>query len=366
MTAPSVESAPAVRPSSVGSVLVVGNFLSASVGNRGVCEDLAERLAAAGWQVTMTSERTGRFARLADMLRTVWARRHSYDVAQVDVYSGPAFFWAGIVCLFLRCLGKPYILTLHGGNLPAFSERWPGMVGSLLASAATVTVPSGYLLERMRRFRADLRLLPNAVDISNYPFRLRESLRPRLVWVRAFHRIYDPSQAVRVIARLLPEFPGVELAMVGPDKKDGSLEAASALAETLNVTTRIQHVGRVAKTEVGQWIDRGDIFLNTSTIDNNPVTLLEAMACGACVVSTNVGGIPYTAEHGVDALLVPPGDTEAMANSVAMLLRRPDMALALSRNARSKAESFDWGSILPEWQSLLATTIHKQNGVTPS
>ena len=124
------------------SVLLVGNFLSASAGNRGVCEDLAERLAATGWNVITTSSRTGRLARLTDMLHTVWSRRREYRVAQVDLYSGPAFFWAAAVCGLLRCLGKPYVLTLHGGNLPAFSENWRRLTQAVLGSASAVTLTS--------------------------------------------------------------------------------------------------------------------------------------------------------------------------------------------------------------------------------
>lgn len=68
------------------SVLLVGNFLSVSKGVRGVCEDLAQGLMAAGWSVTTTSSRPGRFARLVDFLLTVWRYRNRYQVAQVDVF----------------------------------------------------------------------------------------------------------------------------------------------------------------------------------------------------------------------------------------------------------------------------------------
>jgi glycosyltransferase involved in cell wall biosynthesis len=336
-----------------GSVLIVGNFLSGTVGNRGVCEELADRLRASGWKVIATSSRTGRFQRLADMLWTVWRRRREFQVVQIDLFSGPAFFWAAAVSVLLHALGKPYVLTLHGGNLPAFSSRWPWATRVLLQSAATVTAPSGYLVEAMRRFRPDLRLLPNAIDLSLYPFRLRKSARPRLVWLRAFHRIYDPSLAVRVLSLLAPEFPDVHLLMVGPDKGDDSLRAALSLAAASGVKDRIEYPGRVAKSEVADWINRGDIFLNTSTVDNNPVTILEAMACGACVVSTLAGGIPYLASNGVDSMLTEPGDANGMAECVAKLLRNPELAASLSLNARRRVEAIDWSNVLPEWQALL-------------
>ncbi len=68
------------------------------------------------------------------------------------------------------------------------------------------------------------------------------------------------------------------------------------------------------------WLDRGDIFLNTSRIDNAPVSLIEAMACGLCVVTTDAGGIPDMVRHGEDALVAPVGDAGALASLVASVL----------------------------------------------
>src|SRR5207244_1457312 len=124
-------------------VLVIGNFLSAQ-GTYGVCEALAERLTEAGHMVLRSSSKSHAAGRVVDMLRTVWRERRSYDVAQVDVFSGRAFLQAEAVCATLRLVNKPYVLTLHGGNLPVFARQWPRRVRNLLHSAAAVTVPSRY------------------------------------------------------------------------------------------------------------------------------------------------------------------------------------------------------------------------------
>ncbi len=344
---------PVAAPSPSSSVLIVGNFLSKSRGNRSVCEDLAERLTNYGWQVSTTSHWPGKMRRLADMLSTVWRTRNNYWLAQVDLYSGPAFYWAAAVCILLRMLHKPYILTLHGGSLPEFGRRRPWAMRKLLRSAAAVTAPSLYLFEAMREFRADIQVLPNAIALAHYPFLLRDSARPRLVWIRAFHDIYHPTLAVRVLAQLQERFPDIQLTMAGPDKGDGSLQATQALARELGVDQRIQFLGQVPKAEIARWINSGDVFLNTSSVDNCPVTVIEAMACGACVVTTAVGGIPYLCNHGADAMLSPPGDVDAMVESVAEVLGQPALAAALSRNARSRVELLDWSAILPRWTSLL-------------
>jgi hypothetical protein len=178
---------PEMRP----PVLLVGNFFSSTLVNRSVCEDLAARLAASLWLVLTTSNRPGRLPRLLDMISVAWGRRYDYAVAQVDVFSGSSFVWAEAVCQIFRWVSKPYILTLHGGNLPAFAQSWPRRVRHLLGSAAVVTTPSRYLLENMAHYCPHLRLLPNPLDLSAYKFKLRKHLQPSLVWLRSFHAIYS-------------------------------------------------------------------------------------------------------------------------------------------------------------------------------
>ena len=192
-----------------GAVLLVGNFLSGAGMAPGVCEGLAERLSMRGWSVVTASRERGRLRRLLDIVRTVWSRRHAYDAAQVDVYSGPAFFWAEIAVFELRRLGRPHCLTLHGGNLPAFARRWPRRVRALLRGADAVTSPSGFLRQELRPFRGDIQLVPNPLEIERYPFRVRAEPRPRLVWLRSFHDIYNPLLGPRVVAALRAEFPDV-------------------------------------------------------------------------------------------------------------------------------------------------------------
>jgi glycosyltransferase involved in cell wall biosynthesis len=342
-------------------ILLVGNFLSNSGINRSVCEDLAIQLVNAGWYVVTTSNRRGRLSRLINMLYTTWSQRHQYLIAQVDVYSGPAFIWAEAVCRLLDRVGKPYILTLHGGNLPIFSRRWPNRVRSLLRYATAVTTPSRYLLEEMHYYRDDIRLIPNALNQSAYHFILRTRVKPRLVWLRAFHETYNPSLAPEVLAKLTKDFPNVHLIMVGPDKGDGSFQKTQQVAVKLGVRDLITLPGGISKTEVPLWMNKGDIFLNTTNVDNTPVSVLEAMACGLCVVSTNVGGIPYLLEHELDALLVSSNDPDNMAESVRRILTEPDLAARLSHNARRKAEKFDWSIILPRWESLLINVIKQTN-----
>ena len=338
---------------SAPAILLVGNFLSGSGGHKAVCEELAEQLQASAWPVIRTSAQRSKAARLIDMLFTCWSRRHEYDRAQVDVFSGSAFVWAELSCWLLRRLGRPYVLTLHGGSLPQFAERWPGRVRRLLHSAAAVTTPSRYLYEKMSGYRDGLLIVPNAIDLTRYHSRLRERPAPHLMWLRSFHAIYNPSLAIEVLALTSEHYPEARLTMVGPDKGDGSLQAAQSLARRLGVENRVEFNGGIPKERVPEWLQKGDIFLNTTDTDNTPVSVLEAMACGLCVVSTNVGGIPFLLHDGEDALLVERRDAATAAQAVRRIIDNPSLAAKLSGNGRRLAEQFDWSVVIPCWFKLL-------------
>jgi glycosyltransferase involved in cell wall biosynthesis len=226
-------------------------------------------------------------------------------------------------------------------------------VDRLLRSAAVVTAPSRYLQDQMSVFRPDVLLIPNPLELRDYPFVPREHARPLLVWLRAFHAVYNPVLAVRVLAHLRRTNPDCAMVMVGPDKGDGSLGAVREAAERLQVAGHLTLSGPVPKDQVPGWLAKGDVFLNTTNVDNTPVSVLEAMACGLCVVSTNVGGIPYLMTDGADALLVPPDDPSSMAAAVQRVIESPALAARLSHGARAAVEPFDWSKILPTWDALL-------------
>jgi len=339
------------------SAFVVGAFSDPSRGNRGISEDLCARLASAGWQTTIVSRRVGRMARVLEMLWICWSERRHYQVAAVDVYSGPAFFWSAAVCWVLRKADKPYVLMLHGGNLPQFAARRPRLVRNLLASAAAVTTPSRYLMERMQPYRKDIQVLPNAINIGTYAFKLRREVAPRLVWLRAFHEVYNPEMAVQVLALLKNEFTDIHLTMIGPDKGDGSLQKARQQAVRLGVVDHLTFLGGVRKENVPERLADGNIFVNTARIDNTPVSVLEAMASGLCIVSTDVGGIPYLVRADHEGLLVPSNDAQRMADAIRRVIVEPDLSQRLSYNARRKAEQLDWSVVLPRWEKLLRSTV---------
>jgi len=346
-----------VEPS---GILFVGYFLSQHGRGRCVCEDLSIRFHRKKYRVVNTSSSTNRFIRLLDILMTIIRYRNEYQIAFVEVYNGLAFVWAELACSLLRALGKPYIITLHGARLISFSERWPVRVRKLIQEADVVTTPSKIFQNKFSSLREDIVYLPNAIDINSYLFKQRNKPDPKLGWLRKFEENYNPSLTINVHSLLSKEFPTSTLSMGGADGHDGSFEIAKSLVIKEGLTEKIDFPGFINRSQISHWFSKSDIYLNTTNVESFGIAVLEAAACGLCIVTTNVGELPYIWEDGVDALLVPPNDPEAMAAAVRRILTEPGLAARLSANARKKAERYDWSVVLPMWESLLNNLIEHE------
>lgn len=341
-------------------ILIIGNFLSKHTGAFGVCEDLADHLVSRGWKILTSSDTKNKYARHLDQLWTIFSKKNQYDIVTLDVFSGLSFFWTELCVLALQMIDKPFILVLHGGNLPKLALRLPKRMRRLLASGNAVVTPSNYLAENLKSFRPDIEIIPNGIDISRYIYKKRNNPEPKLVWLRAFHRIYNPLMAINVIFLLSQKIPSITLRMGGGDSGDGSLSETKLLAEKLGISGKVEFSGKILKGDVPTWLQKGDIFVNTTMVDNTPVSILEAMACGLCIVSTNVGGIPYMLTNEEDALLVPQNDPDMMARAIERLFSTESgLATSISKNARRKIEKYDWGVIIPQWEELFLQVFQR-------
>jgi starch synthase len=104
--------------------------------------------------------------------------------------------------------------------------------------------------------------------------------------------------------------------------------------------------GMLAKHEVIQILSHATVFACPSLYEPLGIVNLEAMACGAAVVASAVGGIPEVVLDGETGLLVPPGDEKALAAAINSLLRDPTRIAAMGARGRVSAESdFSWDRI---------------------
>jgi len=334
------------------SILYIGNKLSRHGFTPGVIETLGPRLEKEGYRVFYGGTHKCQLMRLFEMIWKAVTIGRRADYILIDTYSSSAFWYAYLTGRCARLLNKKYIPILHGGDLPSRLNKSKRACHKLFTQSYANVAVSGYLKHEFERIGYKTVIIPNSIEIAKYSYSLRDYTRPQLLWVRSFHRQYNPNMAAEVLAVLLKNEPDATLCMVGPDK-DGSMEEFRKDIRQKGIENNVKITDRVTKEEWVRLSEDYDFFINTTNVDNTPVSVLEALALGLCVISTDPGGIPYLLTEGIDALLVRPGDYQAMADKISSLMDDPNLAASLSKSGRNKAESFDWKQVREKWFELL-------------
>ncbi|MGW1455092.1 glycosyltransferase family 4 protein [Salegentibacter agarivorans] len=332
-------------------LLYIGNELEDRGGAPTSIDKLSPLLQNEGFELKTSSSHKNQVLRLSEMLTAIIKNKSWVDYVLIDTYSTRNFWYAVLAAQLCRNLQLDYILILHGGNLPLRLKKNPQLSASLFKNAKMNIAPSRYLFDIFHKAGfTNLKYIPNSIFLKDYPFKLRKVLKPKLLWVRAFAEIYNPILALQVLEELLKEYPEAELCMVGPEKDD-------SYKECLNYAKKnklpVKLTGKLSKSKWIALSEGYDIFLNTTNIDNTPVSLIEAMALGFPIISTNVGGIPYLLQDKKTGLLVPPNDKKSILSTIKGLLQYPNLAESLSQNARNQSENFDWEIVKKDWKEVL-------------
>ncbi len=333
------------------NLLYIGNKLAVHGKSPAAIDTLSVKLDAEGYSVITASSKQNKIFRLLDMALTTIQKRNRVDIVLIDTYSTQNFYYAIIIGFLCRFFKLPYIPILHGGNLPNRLKNSKSFSNTLFGKAYTNVAPSKYMMQQFQEAGFyNITYIPNTIEIVNYPFHQKNSVSAKLLWVRSFSEIYNPALAMEIVKMLKKRDVNVSLCMVGPDK-DGSMETCKKMAIELNLP--IIFTGMLQKEE---WITLSknyDIFINTTNFDNMPVSVMEAMALGLPVVSTDVGGLPFMIENETDGILVSPNNPEAFVNAIEYLCANNLKAQELAKNARLKMEGFDWQIVKHSWIALL-------------
>ena len=332
-------------------ILYFGNMLSRHGYSPSFIESFTPKLQEK-YEVVSVSNKKNMLLRLLHMASTLLHNRKNTDLVLIDSFSTKAFIYTYVIAVMCQLLKIPYIPILHGGAFQQRLSKSPKMSKKIFRHSYNNVSPSLFLKEVFETDGYDVIYIPNFITIENYHCKKRTTIRPRLLWVRAFHRIYNPQMAIKVLYELTKKYDNVELCMVGADK-DGTLYDVKRLIKELGLEKQVKFTGFLPKNEWLELSREYDIFVNTTNFDNHPISVIEAMALGLPVVSTNAGGMPYLVKDGQDGLLVECNDIDAMIQKIVDLIENPDLAQKLAKSGRNKVEEFGWNKVKKEWFKII-------------
>jgi len=332
------------------TILYIGNDLSKRTTYTTTMDTLSYLLSSRGYNIYKSSSKVNNGFRLLDMCITIILLRKKLDYVFIDTYSTSNFYYALFTSQLCRFFKLKYLPILHGGNLPYRLKKYPKFSSLVFKNSYVNIAPSGYLKYEFEQKGFKTILIPNIIPIADYTYKERKKITPKLLYVRAFAKIYNPTMAIEVMKKLIRVYPMATLCMIGPDK-DGTLADVQDLISTYGLDKSVEITGVLAQKEWHKKSKAFDIFINTTNIDNTPVSVIEAMALGLPVVSTNVGGLPYLIQHNKDGVLVEKNNPSAMTTEICKILDENKYSLAI--NARKKVENFDWNIVQSKWMKIL-------------
>lgn len=295
-------------------------------------------------------------ARLLPYLVALWCAAGRNQLFHVMANSGWSWHLFAVPAVRLaRLRGTPVVMTYHGGEAEAFLARSATIVTRTLRGVASLMVPSTFLQQIFARHGVETRIVPNVADLSSAAYRERlHQSSVRLLVARNLESVYGIETAIDTLHALRQAGCDARLSIAGSGPL---LPQLKEQVERLGLVDRVTFTGRLDRTGMAELYARADILLNTSLADNMPLSLLEAMAAGIPVVSTNVGGIPHMVRDGLTAYLVPPRQPQAMAAAVLQLVGNPVAARDMAAAAHEDVKQYAWATIWPRLQQAYGAAL---------
>ncbi|MEP6591061.1 MAG: N-acetyl-alpha-D-glucosaminyl L-malate synthase BshA [Gemmatimonadota bacterium] len=251
------------------------------------------------------------------------------------------------------------VTTLHGTDITLVGQEasFYAITKFSIEQSDGVTAVSAFLRDETYRafgcVSCELEVVPNFVNLAEYHPGAKSSssaLAPAghkvLTHISNFREVKRVKDVVRIFARVRRAIPST-LVMVGdgPERLDAEREARE-----LGVGDDVRFLGRL--DTVAPILAATDLFVLPSQTESFGLAALEAMACGAPVLASRVGGLPEVVQDDVSGLLEPPGSVEAMARRAIDLLRDPARHRAMSEAAVARAAEFSADVVVPRYEAF--------------
>lgn len=264
-----------------------------------------------------------------------------FDVFHIHCCSNWGFLPAVVGVSVGRRLGKRIVLTYHGGGGEKFFDRHPKLVRHFLTRTDANIVLSGFLAQVFEKHGLPFATIPNILELDDSRFRQRGMLQPNYICTRAHEPLYNIPCILRAFHKVQSIRPEATLTLVGGGSEHENLVRMAEELGLQNVT----FTGRVANEDIYTYLNRADIMLSAPTVDNMPVSVLEAMNAGLLVISSKVGGVPYMVKNNNTGLLFDSDDSDALAGKMLWAVDNQTISRTITLQAHKAVSRYRWENI---------------------
>ena len=288
-------------------------------------------------------------------------RATRYDILHVFSASYYSYMLSAMPAILVgKLYGKKVILNYRSGEAEDHLQNWRTALPTIRL-ADVVVVPSGYLVDVFARFGVKARAISNIVELDRFNFRERKPLRPVFLTSRLLEPLYNVGCVLRAFGLIQKRIPEATLTVAGEGWMRNELEQ---LSRELGLQ-QVEFIGGVPFADMPEMYNSADIYLTATDLDNMPSSIVECLAAGLPVVTTDAGGIPYIVTHEETCLMIARNDHEAMAAGALRLLEDQEFAARIARNAREHCRRFSWPVVQQEWLKLYHEVVGGNPALDP-
>ncbi len=231
-------------------------------------------------------------------------------------------------------------------------------------ATAVVAITHGLLasLSELHAPLAQARVIPDGTGVPARPPSLRERSADQPLQVYYVGQLY-PWKGVDVLVESMKHLTGAELVVIGGLPPEPDLDRVRRLAERLGLSDRVQFRGFLPPPDVAKERSKADVFViplldsTTARVFTSPLKLLEAMASGRAVVASDLPSLREVLKNDENALLVPPGEPQALAAAIQRLAKDPEMATRLAARAIEDVKRYSWEERGRKLSELLTSVV---------
>lgn len=248
-------------------------------------------------------------------------------VVHLHMAKSGSFFRKAALLWLAAARGVPVVLHMHGGEFRVFYDRMPApvrwTVRATLRRASTVVALGARWAERLRDIAPGARIvdIPNPVHIAGPVSQPGPGEPVHVVFLGKMGPAKGTYLLLDAWSKLVAGETRVpcRLTLAG----NGEVEAVRAAVSELGLDATVDVRSWLSAVEVGELLGTAQVLALPSRNEGQPMSILEAMSRGICVVATAVGGIPDLVEDGVSALLVPVDDGDALTGALRRVIDDP-------------------------------------------
>ena len=296
--------------------------------------------------------------RLFFYIINLWQVAGRVDVFHIMANSGWSWHLFTMPAVWIaKIRGTATIVNYRGGKAEKFFNQSYAFVKPTLNACTKIVVPSRFLQEVFAKRNLDTQIIANIIDLDRFnPEKTTINCHaPHLLVARNLEPIYNNAMAIHVLDEIKKTHSQARLTIAGSGPELAKLQA---LVSKLGLSDSVSFTGRVDTQKMPALYQSADVMLNTSRVDNMPNSILESLASGVPVVSTDVGGIPYMVEHEMNVLLVKSEDILSMADSVRRILEDHALQEHLVSSGKTLVSKFSWHQVKSHWIKAYEEACH--------